>query len=266
MKIRALLAACIVLATADPGLAAVEVRASAQPATVGVGDVFSYVLEVHVPPEGAEPDAADLRASPGPFRVLEPPRLDRTDDESGVVLRLTQRLACLDAGCLPTSGPRRVLLQSARVRVGGAVVTAAPVTVRVRPRVAPASVAGGPRAYRRETLLPAPEGPVEPAAAVWLLGGVALAIAWCALAVAASVVRPLRRRRRENALERAIRLLRESARHAPPERRVAADLLARVAGDESAVADQATALAWSPPDPSAADAETLAARAAQEAA
>lgn len=258
-----LVLASLALPAAAPAAASDPVvRASVRPASVGVGDVFSYVVETRLAAGGREPQAGDFRADGGVFRVLEPPQLGRVEDEGVVVVRFTQLLACLDDGCVPRDGSRRLVLPAARVRFGGTVVAAVPVAVAVRPRVTSASVAAGARGYRRGTALPSPEGRVGATAAVWLLGAGGLAFAAAAVVLAAAAGLRLRRQVREDGLARAIRLLRESARHPSPDRRVAADLLAQEIGRPETVAEAATELAWSPPTPTAVDVESLAARAA----
>ena len=74
------------------------------------------------------------------------------------------------------------------------------------------------------------------------------------------------RRADVDALVRAVRLVRESAGRPEPDRRRAADLLARVAGtrDRSGLAAEARRIAWAPPDPTADTVEELAAHAARE--
>jgi hypothetical protein len=81
--------------------------------------------------------------------------------------------------------------------------------------------------------------------------------------------RRLPARRREpprGRLERALRLLRESARRPGPDRRRAADYLAQTleAGAALPLARDATRVAWSPPEPAPIDVESLAARAEAE--
>jgi hypothetical protein len=88
------------------------------------------------------------------------------------------------------------------------------------------------------------------------------------VAAVALVVVPTRRRRRADvdALARAVRLVRESAGRPEPDRRRAADLLARAAGarDRGGLAAEARRIAWAPPDPTVDAVEELAAHAAQE--
>jgi hypothetical protein len=70
----------------------------------------------------------------------------------------------------------------------------------------------------------------------------------------------------EEPLVRALRLLRESASRSAPDRRRAADLLARVARTRGAppLADEATRFAWSPEQPQPGAATALADEADRE--
>ena len=222
------------------------------PADVEFGDAFTYVVEA--------PAAVDARidAPIAPFTSLDEPRLE---SRSGVV-RLTQRLACLSERCLGPAPARRVRLAAPRVTAGAATTLGRSRTIVVRGRVTPAEVAAGLSAFRRNTTLP-PRGHAGAAEGILVLAAVLLAVA----AVALSVVFVLPRRRSGvDALARAIRLLRQSAARDAPDRRRAADLLARVARDRCAdrVAADATTVAWSKREPAASDAEELATQAAQE--
>jgi hypothetical protein len=156
-------------------------------------------------------DAFTLKAAdPGPF--------DRLPDG---------RLACLTDACANRS-----------VSVGG-------VTVRVLPRVTAKEVAARTPAYRAPTDVAA--SPADGLADELLLGVAAVLV----LLAAALVATELRGRRRAvpgDRLRRALRLVRESAGRAPPDRRRALDHLAATLGDVPPAA-QATRLAWSRPEP-----------------
>ena len=136
------------------------------------------------------------------------------------------RLACLSDACA-----NRV------VSVGG-------VTVRVLPRVTPTQVAARKPAYRAPTAVAAAAGDNR---ADELLFGAAAMLALGAAALAAVELHG-RRRLPVDRLLRALRLVRESAERAPPDRRRALDHLAATLGD-APPAEQATQLAWSRPEP-----------------
>ena len=241
------------------------IHASVDRATPLFGDPFTYVVEARFSGDADGRDAVQVVADPGPFAVLEPPRTERTNRGEEVVVTVTQRLACLSIACVPAGASRAVSLPRARADVGGAVETAAPVVVRVGARVAEAAVNAGEPRYRTATELPQPTTRIEPASGAALLASVGslLAVAGIALAGYGILQRTRRvvRRRDPNQLARALRLLRESSRRAPPDRRRAAGLLARLlgtGGSDATLATEAQLVAWSRPDPSSRDAEQLA--------
>jgi hypothetical protein len=242
------------------------IRAEAQPATVGVGDTFSYLVEARFDADGLDASSVRIFADTRPFVQAGPTRSTHSTDGSAVVVRLEQRLTCLDLACAPVQGLRRVRLPAARVsarHAGGRVTTgrAAPAVVGVRPRVSIAAVRAAPPPYRQETALPAATRDAGRLAELLALTGVALGLAAILLAVP---LRPrARARAREAELARALRLLRESATRPAPDRRRAADLVSRVVGAEGAkaLADDAARFAWSATSPEPVDAVGLAERA-----
>jgi hypothetical protein len=232
------------------------VRATVDRQVVGLGDPFLYVVEVDAPP------GSTVFAEPGPFAAASPPR--RSLSDGGRVVRIEQRLICLDRGCAPDGRSRRVALPAVRVVSGGVRTVGAPVTITLEPRVPEAAVQESRAHYRFDDTV-RPAGAPSLAAIVLL---VLLAIV--CLAAAALLVAPGSRRRRpidsgervRGGLERALRLLRESARRPVPDRRRAADYLARAAGtrgSDVAVAD-ARRVAWSQPDPQPPEVTALADR------
>jgi hypothetical protein len=234
----------------------VTVRATVDRQVVGLGDPFLYVVEVHGPP------GATVFAETGPFVAASPPR--RALSDGGKVMRIEQRLICLDRGCAPDGRSRRVALPAVRVVSGGVRTLAEPVTITLEPRVPEAAVKESRARYRFDDTV-RPAGAPSRAAIVVL----ALLAVVC-LATAAFLVVPGSRRRRtadsgerrRGGLERALRLLRESARRPVSDRRRAADYVARAAGtrgSDVAVAD-ARRVAWSQPDPQPPEVTALADR------
>jgi hypothetical protein len=260
------LLACLLAPTAAPADQTLTVRADLSPGRVSFGDPFTYTVEA------AGPETLQVFADTGVLTALEPARTSRRQADGRTVVRVTQRLACLDAGCVPYDGAREIKLPPARaVAANGAgenlVARTRPATVEVLPRV-PASVVEGERdAYLKETDLPAPTLAVKPGRLAAFAGAAALALGILALALLLLELRRHRLRSRagvaRDELRRAIRLLRESASRPVPDRRRAADLVARVLLDRGAepLADEALGVAWSRTRPQAADAESLAARA-----
>jgi hypothetical protein len=250
------LAVLLLAAVAPRALAAngVQVRASVDVAVVGLGDPFVYTVEAHGP--------SDLRvvADTGPFVAVAPAK--RTHE--GDVVRVEQRLICLDRACSPGNDPRRVLLPRAVVISGGSRTLASPVAITVRPRVPASAVTAARVQYRVEDH-------VRPASAPWWLAvAVLLLLALASLAAAVTLVARSRRRadgvashaRAQRGLEHALRLLRESAQRPVPDRRRAADYVARTVAERGRepVADDATRVAWSATEPAKPAVEELADR------
>jgi hypothetical protein len=260
----ACLAVGVPVASAGPP----AIDASIDRASPLFGDPFTYVVEARFSSDAVAGDAAQVVADPGPFAVLEPPQTERSIRGEEVVVTVTQRLACLSIACVPTGAARTVWLPRPSVDVGGAVETAAPVVVHIGARVAEAAVNAGEPQYRTATELPPPTTRIEPGwgAALFALAGSLLAVAGIGLAGYGILHTTGRaaRGRDPNHLARALRLLRESSRRAPPDRRRAAGLLARLlatGGGDATLASRAQLVAWSRPDPSPHDAEELADRA-----
>ncbi len=238
----------------------VQIRASASPASVGVGDPVTYVVETRFAADDVDGSSVKIFADTGPFAQIGPASTTRTREGRIVVVRLEQRIACLDLACAPTGEPHGGDLPgasvSARLVSGGTVTTrAARAVVTVEPRVSNADVRATPPPFEQQTALPPASGRVRRlpgllTATATVLGIVALLLAVLALRPRA-VTRP-----REAALARAVRLLRESALRSAPDRRRAADLVSHVAGSagERPLADEAARVAWSarPPEPDAA--------------
>jgi hypothetical protein len=251
---RALALGLVVLAAAAPAHAAttVSLHATVAPASIGLGDRFVYTVEARA--TGGSSPSLRVFADTGPFVVVSGPRASRSGDG----LRVTQTLQCVDRGCVPNTGPRRVFLPPPRATLGATSVKGSPAAVVLVPRV-PEKVVGSSRAaYLRQTAVMPPTArlPLGAAAA----GAIVLAIL-AGLGAIALVGSELRRRgagrrelaRRAGGLQLALQLLRESARRPVPDRRRAADLVAREAGTVDA-----TRVAWSRHDPRPQDVEELA--------
>jgi hypothetical protein len=248
---RALLIALVVLAApATASAAPLSVSGSVQQPTVHFGDPFAYVVAAQGSGSG------DLRviADPGVFEVIGAPATTRSHG----AVRVTETLICLARGCVPNDGARAIALPAPKAFLDGQTATGAPITVTVVPRI---SVSAVKRAqYVEQTTIPHAQARLGLYAAL----AVALAVLFAAAAVAL-VLAQLRHRRREQVaaagwtgtrLELALRFLRESAGRPVDDRRRAADFVARAAGGP--VADEATRIAWAPPEPRPGDVETLA--------
>jgi hypothetical protein len=255
------LVAFVVVLVWSPLAGAATVRATVDQRSVGLGDPFRYLVE-------ARSSSGTLRviADTGPFAVVAAPKTTRMRSAGVTVVRIEQTLACLDRGCAPGAQPRSVLLPPARaLTTGGSAVASAPAITLV-PRVPASAVAAARALYRRQLAVPQASTPVSPGWAAALLGAGALLAAVSALLLAGH---GLRRRRTlpvrglvAGGLERALRLLRESAGRPVPDRRRAADYAGRAAAARGGaqVAGEASRVAWAPPDPEPADVGALAER------
>ena len=256
---RAVLLVLFALAAAPNAAAAIEVHATVDARSVGLGDTFRYTVEA----KAASGNRLVVVADPGPFLVVSAPTTTRTDDGGTAVVRTEQTLMCVDRGCAPDARPRRVRLPVARVLSGGASASAAPVAITVVPRVSARAVAAARAAYRRQVGVAAPSTRIAPGVlAALLIAGAVLLVACAVLLLSRELRHPRRRAVRGAAvgsLERALRFLRESAGRSAPDRRRAADYAARAAGGAE-VAAEATRTAWAPPDPGPADVDALADR------
>ena len=252
-------AAVIVALVLAPAAGAATVRATVDHQAVGLGDPFRYTVE-------ARAASATLRvvADTGPFAVVAAPKTSRSRTGGMTIVRVEQTLACLDRGCVPGARPRSVLLPAARAITATSSAVASAVAITLTPRVPASAVAAARAAYRRQVEVPPPSTTISLGAAVAILAVAVTALIAFALLL---VWRGLRHRRTvpvrgrvAGGLERALRLLRESAGRTAPDRRRAADyagLAAAVRGGAQ-VADEASRIAWAPPDPEPADVGALA--------
>jgi hypothetical protein len=228
------------------------VTATVSPARVGLGDPFTLTVDAAVP-HGA--GSVQLLASPGPFEQVAAPRVSH----AGGHVRLVETLVCVGRGCAPDATPRRVALPAPHATIGGTTVTGAAPVVTVVPRVPAAAVSASRAQFRQPTAIPAPTAPFGVAAATAIVLAVLLAAAAAWLVAGSRRKRPAPAGPPEPAgLPLALRLLRESARRAAPDRRRAADLVSRLAPPNAA--DDATRLAWAPPEPQPPEVERLADR------
>lgn len=245
-----------------PVAGAATVHATVDHRSVGLGDPFRYTVE-------ARSSSSTLRviADTGPFAVVAAPTTSRSQSGGMTVVRVQQTLACLDRGCVPGAKPRTVLLPPARAIAADGSAVAPAATITLVPRVPASAVAAARAVYLRQVAVPPPSTPVSLGLAAVLLGAGAVVLLVLAFVVAWFGVRrrtaPLARRRFAGGLDYALRLLRESAGRPAPDRRRAADYAGRAAAAARGggqVADDASRVAWAPPDPEPADVGALAER------
>lgn len=236
----------------------VRVQTSVTPAAVGVGVRVTAEARVTIDPKRVDPATVRVSLGVAPLAALGPVA------QTGLRFRVVA--ACLDEGCAPDAKPRPVRLVPVRVtgrlRDGRPLSASFPWPVLMLvPRV-PATALRGTPPLRLETTPPPPAYRVAPGTLAAALDAVAAVLALAAAGALALVWRRAARRRAELArdpLDRALALVRESARRPPEDRRRALGHLARVLhGRRAGLAEPAAALAWSRPPPSAEAAESLA--------
>lgn len=250
------------VATAGAASQPLEVIVSA-PRTVAFGDTFTLTVRAAVESEAVDPSSVQLEAPAAPFSALGAPVTRR----EGSAVVLTQRVACLEAGCVPAkTSPRQATLgrptATGRRRDGTPVaVRGQPLSIGVTTRLSAQDIHALTPRYTRQTALRGATFRIAPALLLALLvAGAALL-----LALAVQLVRPRARHSDEaqrvtdeERLHRALRLARESVGRPAPDRRRALDLLADVLESRGAPGDDAVErLAWSQPEPSGAAVEQL---------
>jgi hypothetical protein len=261
MKALAALLLVLVVAPAAGAATAPAVHATLDGRSVGLGDPFRYTVEAR-----ASSDTLRVIADTGPFAVVAAPKTSRSRSGGVTVVRLEQTLACLDRGCAPGAQPRSVLLPPARAITANGSAAAPATVITLTPRVPASAVAAARAVYRRQVDVPPPSTPISIGWAAALLLAAAVALAAFALLLVWRGVRrqnPLTVRGRfAGGLEYALRLLRESAGRSVPDRRRAADYAGRAAAARGGaeVADDASRIAWAPPDPEPGDVGALAER------
>jgi hypothetical protein len=261
MRALAVLIFALAFVPAAGAAGALDVHVTVDHRSVGVGDPFRYTVEAR-----AASATLNVIADTGSFAVVAAPKTSRSHSDGLTVVRIEQTLACLDRGCAPGAQPRNVLLPAARAISAGGSAAAPAAAITLVPRV-PASAVAAPRAvYRRQVGVPPPSTPVSPGLAAAFLAAAAILLAALAVLLAWRGVRRERmlpvRERLAGGLERALRLLRESAGRPVPDRRRAADYAGRAAAERGGteVAGEASRVAWAPPDPEPADIGALAER------
>ena len=257
-----LIAALLLVAPGPAAAASLSVSVSA-PAQVRFGD--SFVITVRVQFDRGLVDGRSVRveAVSAPLTALAPADVRRRDGE----VIVTQQVACLEAACVPVGvAGRAVGLSRVRARAQtrdgrDVTVQGARLQVAVETRLSGREARARTPNYTRQTSLPAPHFRVEPnrLAAILLVGGLLLFLGAVAVVVRGARSSPLRRAgKSEPRLERALRLVRESLRRSPDDRRRALDFLAAALEahpDRRSAA--ATRLAWSAPEPTSSTVEPL---------
>jgi hypothetical protein len=232
-----------------------SVKASLTPGAVDFGDPVTAEVTVMGDRRSLGEDDVGLDQNLAPLTPLGPTQVTRSTRGDTRVVTYTTRASCIDQACTGTARSRRILLEPARVAIGGRIRSLRWPTLVVHSRVSAADVAQ-PHPPMRSDATPPPVGygvsphrlalALQLAAAVLAAAGVLLA-GWSAVS--------LYRRRRHAApltgLERALALAREAEARPPSDRRRALGLLADALGPRNRrLSEAADELAWSAPAPS----------------
>jgi hypothetical protein len=259
--VKLIFAALVAVLAFAPAAGAATINATVDRQSVGLGDPFTYTVEAR-----SGSDALRVVADTGPFTVVAAPKTSRSRSGGVTVVRFEQTLACLDRGCVPDKQARTVLLPPAHAISPDGNATARSAAIALVPRVPASAVAAARAVYRRQVGVPPPSTPVSMGAAAALLAAAAaVLVALAALLVWLGVRRESSvavRGRFTGGLERALRLLRESAGRPAPDRRRAADYAGRAAAMQGGteLAGEASRVAWAPPEPEPVDVDALADR------
>lgn len=229
-----------------------SLSATVEPAVADFGDPVVERIDVVFDRVTLRASTLKLLPDVAPLTQLGPATTTRTVAGRLETVQLLVRASCLDAACAARTGVTPVRLPAVRVTMlrrdrVAAIAVARPV-LHVRSRVTAADLAAARPPLASDATPPAPRFAAAPSALA-----LALEIAAIVAAVAAAaLVAPLLLRRRRPALElgeleRALRLVRESERRAPDDRRRAVGQLARLLAGP--LAGEARRVAWSRPEP-----------------
>jgi hypothetical protein len=236
------------------------------PGAVEFGDRLEARVVAMVDPRQLDPHRLQVSQTFAPLTQLGPTRTTILTGDRVDTVTLTTPLACVEQACVGASGLQRVTLPPVRIVAPGRsskrTVTLHWPTLSVQGRVSKAALASGAAGLRADSSPPAVTYRTSPSTLAWLLTVAAALIAAAAVVLACLELRHMRAARRaptEDALTRALALVREAEQRPPPDRRRALDLLARVLpGDRGA--DTVRDLAWSEPEPQAAELSSVAER------
>jgi hypothetical protein len=225
---------------------------SLSPGDPQFGDRVVATIDVYIDRRRVDPAAVQLRASFTPFTVTSSTRsVRRTGDVS--IVRVTDRLECLIAACVPKGASATFHLPRAQVVYPGGTVAAGWPLVRIHARVSAAAVrqpilrVGAPQArasYR-----------VRPGVLGWLLLGVGIAGALGGVALLARAALPslaLARRGRGTQVDRILHALMNGlSGDADGSRRALEQLARELEKVDEPLSFESRVLAWAPQEPRA---------------
>jgi hypothetical protein len=227
----------------------VAVLESLTPTELQFGDPVVATIQVVVDPRRVDPGAVVVHESFAPFRVRS--RVRTVHATGGVsVIRIVDRLDCLDAACLGAGAATTFRLPKLRVTYPGGRLTQAWPGLRVAPRVRAADLehpvlrVAAPVAHPAYRLPPGVTG--------WALLAAGLILALLGLVLLARAVVPaLRPSRRRPALERLLRELTAATNGDGAGRRSTLEQLARELEPlDEPLSYESRVLAWAPQEPS----------------
>jgi len=214
------------------------------------GDTVVATVEVFVDPRRVDPRSVQLHASFAPFAVTSSVRSVSRKGSLSIV-RVVDRLDCLDAACLPKGAAATFGFPALRITYPGGTLVAGWPALRVHARMQAADLrqpmlrVGVPQAR--------PSYRLPPGATGWTLIAVALAGALGGLGLVARAVLPSLAfaRRRGTSLERILRELSNgSANGDAGRRRGALEQLARELEPlDEPLSFESRVLAWAPQEP-----------------
>jgi hypothetical protein len=223
---------------------------SISPAEPQFGDPVVATVEVFVDRRRVQPDALDVRASFAPFTVTSSSRSVRQAGSISIV-RITDRLECLVAACVPEGQSRTVRFPRLRVVYPSGTVSAGWPSIRVHARVSAAAL--------RHPMLRV--GPVQahatyrvsPRLLGWVLLAIGLVSALGGLALLLRAVLtslPRGRRRAGSELDQILRELGNGLVGDPAGSRLALERLARALEPlDEPLSFESRVLAWAPQEP-----------------
>ena len=239
----------------------VAVLRTLSPGEPQFGDSVVATIQVFVDARRVDPRSVFVDASFTPFAVTSTTRSVRR--AGGVtVVRLVDRLDCLDAACLPKSAAATFRFARLRIAYRGGTLVAAWPALRVHARLAAADLehsvlrVGVPQAHPSYRFSPGLTGWLLLAAALLgALGGLAL-VGWAALPLLAVA----RGRRRGSPLERLLGELTTANGDIGRRRRTLEQLARELEPLDESLSFESRVLAWSPQEPEPAAISDLAQR------
>ncbi len=239
----------------------VAVLRSLSPAEPQFGDSVVATIEVFVDARRVDPRSVGVDARFTPFAVASSTRSVRRAGGLSIV-RVVDRLDCLDAACLPKGAAATFRFPRLRIAYRGGTLVAAWPALRVHARLDAADLAhtvlrvGPPQAHPSYRLPPGVTG--------WLLLAVGLVGALGGLALVAGAALPslqlARGRRRGTPLERILGELTSANGDIGRRRRTLEQLARELEPLDASLSFESRVLAWSPQEPEPAAISDLARR------